>query len=293
MANIRSYPNATVKSSDLILGTSTPLPNTNDNPKTVNFSVSDVIALVPDPPQTITLTTNGTSGASTLAGGVLNVPNYITGVQSVVAGTNLTVDNNDPANPIINNYGAITRSKVPVIGSLPIWTGTSELGDTNDRLELSNDGELTIPFYATPNRRNTNGLAFEATTGKIIPADSPNYTQGELIIASAGGSTTINIDTPGIVRFGWLFNGPDGTFTVNLPDILSPSVNFNYFYNRKFKFVLSEYGFSAGGKNVVLTPFSGQQINGASSFTIPSNPYNVVEIWNPGGEWIITSKLIN
>jgi len=288
MAIVNSYPIGTPKTNDLIVGTSMPDVSTDADPITKNFSVSDVIALA-DIPFT-SLTTNGTSGASTLVGGVLNVPNYATGVQSVVAGTNVTVDNNDPANPIINATGGLTGSGS--IGSLPIWTGTKELGSTS-ALELNANGELTIPFYATPNRRNTNGLAFEATTGKIIPADSPNYTRGEYIVASAGGSTTLDIDTPGIVFLSWLFNGPDGTFTVNLPDIVSPSENFNYFYGRKFKFVLSNYGFSAGGKDVVLAPFSTQQINGASSFTIPSNSYNVVEIWNRGGEWIIISKLIN
>jgi len=45
MANTRSYPSATAKSSDLVLGTSMPTANSNDDPKTVNFSVGDVIAL--------------------------------------------------------------------------------------------------------------------------------------------------------------------------------------------------------------------------------------------------------
>ena len=39
MANTISYPKATAKSDDLILGTSMPLPNSNDDPRTVNFSV--------------------------------------------------------------------------------------------------------------------------------------------------------------------------------------------------------------------------------------------------------------
>tara|TARA_R100001198_G_scaffold95385_1_gene81245 strand:+ start:1081 stop:1650 length:570 start_codon:yes stop_codon:yes gene_type:complete len=49
MANTRSYPSATAKSSDLILGTSMPLPNTNDNPKTVNFSVGQINGLANSP----------------------------------------------------------------------------------------------------------------------------------------------------------------------------------------------------------------------------------------------------
>jgi len=49
MANTRSYPSATAKSNDLILGTSMPLPNTNDDPRTVNFSISQVNGLANSP----------------------------------------------------------------------------------------------------------------------------------------------------------------------------------------------------------------------------------------------------
>jgi hypothetical protein len=45
MANTRSYPSATAKSDDLILGTSMPLPNTNDDPRTVNFSIGQINGL--------------------------------------------------------------------------------------------------------------------------------------------------------------------------------------------------------------------------------------------------------
>ena len=37
MANTRSYPKATAKSDDLVLGTSMSAANSNDDPKTVNF----------------------------------------------------------------------------------------------------------------------------------------------------------------------------------------------------------------------------------------------------------------
>ena len=49
MANTRSYPSATAKSNDLILGTSMPLSNTSDDPRTVNFSVGDIIGLANSP----------------------------------------------------------------------------------------------------------------------------------------------------------------------------------------------------------------------------------------------------
>ena len=47
MANTISYPKVTAKSDDLILGTSMPLPNSNDDPRTVNFSVGDIVGLAP------------------------------------------------------------------------------------------------------------------------------------------------------------------------------------------------------------------------------------------------------
>lgn len=49
MANTRSYPSATAKSDDLVLGTSMPLPNTNDDPRTVNFSVGQINGLANSP----------------------------------------------------------------------------------------------------------------------------------------------------------------------------------------------------------------------------------------------------
>ena len=60
MANTRSYPKATPKSDDLILGTSMPSPNTNDSPKTVNFSIGQINGLANSPDiatKTILITT--------------------------------------------------------------------------------------------------------------------------------------------------------------------------------------------------------------------------------------------
>ena len=46
MAIAQKYPIGTPKSSDLIIGTSIPDPNTNDDPKTVNFPISSISTLV-------------------------------------------------------------------------------------------------------------------------------------------------------------------------------------------------------------------------------------------------------
>ncbi len=435
MAIAQKYPIGTPKTNDLLVGTSMPTANTDADPITKNFSVSDVIALA-DIPFT-SLTTNGTSGASTLVGGVLNIPNYATGVQSVVAGTNVTVDNNDPANPIINATGGITGSGT--IGSLPIWTGSTELGDSflqkgttatsiqtsnaadasgassiafhqnasatstsstaigfsavasnqysasigfgteasgefsmvfgvsstatgrnstvvagnsadatgnyavcsgyqteahdwgetvfgyynkistgsktssaygNDNnilvvgngssaadrsnaLELSQRGELTLPYYPTraPDQNPRRALGVESINGEVIAVDGPYWETPKNISATAGGTNSdLDANSLGLVTIFWGSQTPGGVFTLNLPD--STTVE-----SRTFKFIL--LGFGRGDQqDVILQPFSGQQINGASSFTIPNGNFNVVEIWcngfnTSGGDWVITSKLIN
>lgn len=229
------------------------------------------------------------SGASSMV--IAGVGSSATGTHSVSSG--LGTEAHDYGETVFGLYNKIStgsqtsRPFSPKNNIFVVGNGTSPSTRTN-ALELNDDGELTLPFYGDNTRLNKLGLTFEAVTGKIISADSPNYTQGEVISGSSGGSTTLDTDTPGIVFLSW--SGADGTFTVNLPDTLQPSVNFNSFYNRKFKFVLSS-NFSGGGKDVVLTPFSTQKINGVSSYTIPSAAYNVIEIWNRGGEWIIISKL--
>ena len=49
MANTRSYPKVNAKSRDLVLGKSMPLPNSNDDPRTVNFSIGQINGLANSP----------------------------------------------------------------------------------------------------------------------------------------------------------------------------------------------------------------------------------------------------
>ena len=75
MANTRSYPSAAPKSDDLLLGTSMPAANSNDDPKTVNFSIGQINGLANSPnivTKTILITdaqlrTLGTSDVTLLA----------------------------------------------------------------------------------------------------------------------------------------------------------------------------------------------------------------------------------
>ena len=174
----------------------------------------------------------------------------------------------------------ITRPFTPPNNIFVIGNGRSIINRSN-ALELNDDGELTLPSYGSTSRET--GLAVEVNTGKIITADAPNYTQGQTIVGSSGAGLTLDASSQGILFITW--SGIDGDF-----DMLLPNANFTVNHYRKFKFVLGA-NFSGGGKNVIITPNVGQAINGLASYTIPSAAYNVVEVWNRGGEWIIISKL--
>jgi len=88
--------------------------------------------LIPDPLFT-SLTTTGTTGASTLVAGVLNIPQYGGGIVDSVTGLN--TDNADPANPIIN----IAVDGVTITGS---GTSIDPLVGTGDGIY---GGPGTIP----------------------------------------------------------------------------------------------------------------------------------------------------
>jgi hypothetical protein len=73
-----TYPVATPKITDLVLGTQTPDPlsSETDTP-TRNFTIQSLVTLANAGGGTgISLLTAGTSGLSTLAAGVLNIPDY-------------------------------------------------------------------------------------------------------------------------------------------------------------------------------------------------------------------------
>jgi hypothetical protein len=170
------------------------------------------------------------------------------------------------------------RPSTPPNNLFIVGNGTSTVNRSN-ALELNDDGELTLPFYGS-NVRQT-GFAVSKDTGKIITADAPNYTTGQIVTAASGAGLTLDINSAGITFITW--SGVNGDFDLLLPDA---TITANYY--RKFKFVLSG-DFSVGGRNVIITPFLSQTINGVSSYTIPTAGYSVVEIWNRGGEWIIIS----
>ena len=138
MANTISYPKVTAKSNDLILGTSMPLPNTNNDPRTVNFSISQINGLANSPDIatavfTVTdaqIKTLGTVPVEILPG-VSGYSYQILGVATIASGSGGAGDSyNWTGDGVFYGQGfASTQHRVEIPnGNLP--SGGLGLGDT-------------------------------------------------------------------------------------------------------------------------------------------------------------------
>jgi len=190
----------------------------------------------PTIPTAITLTTNGTAGASTLTNGVLNVPNYAApvdpGVTSIVAGTNVTIS---PA----GGTGAVTINAAGGGGSSGTVTRVGAINGTfisSTSADITTAGDLTYDLSATGTPSATNFLRGDnswATPTTSLPytfytallniqvgATTTSYTITELsnttgktvsfVQGQGGGQTEIQTDTAwaDIDKVMYFLNGP-------------------------------------------------------------------------------------
>jgi hypothetical protein len=135
---------------------------------------------------TITLTTTGTSGASTLVGNTLNIPQYIGGVTSVTGTA-----------PVVSSGGTTPAISMPAATSLVNGylssTDWTTFNNKQAALTLTTTGTsgaatltgatLNIPQYTTPSTLSVTQI----TTGSLIfsPSAAPAY-NGEIVKFGTG-----------------------------------------------------------------------------------------------------------
>jgi len=173
----------------------------------------------PTIPTAITLTTNGTSGASTLVGGVLNIPNYTSseaGVTSIIAGTNVTISP-------VGGTGAVTINATGGGGSGTVTRVGALNGTFIESLsaDITVAGDLTYDLSAT-------GLANAGTflRGDNSWASVPNvitYNSFTAIVDWTASTSTFTV--------AQLFNNTGKTFAFTAPFVqndyyITPSSNF-------------------------------------------------------------------
>ena len=179
MAIANSYPVGTVKTEDLILGTSIPLAGTNDKPVTKNFSVASVLALGSPP-------------------NILTAKFLITNAQLLTLGTvPITI-----LPSVTNAYYQIIAASFTNTGSGStnyIW-GSSKGVLYNNSNTISSTHRVEVPTTSLP-------------TGEI--AVTTPY-MGTPIAGTSRIGVAMSFSTDDGSDPSYLGGTPDGTITINL-----------------------------------------------------------------------------
>jgi hypothetical protein len=131
MAIAQAYPLGTPKTSDLLVGTSIPAANTNDQPTTRNFSVGDVIALATGTllqAKKVTITTDQLKISGNSVVNIVNLEeNQVADVISVM----VRVNNQSAANKLTFAYNLTIEPQGQVVPNykyiIPVSVANSEV----------------------------------------------------------------------------------------------------------------------------------------------------------------------
>jgi hypothetical protein len=206
MATLYAYPLATPKNADLMVGTSIPLPNTNkdEQARTVNFSVSSIVALI-----------STATGAQTFQQ-VTNIGQVAIGVDSV----------------------SITTNNIKIGGIF--FDSASTKGTANQILTSNATGKLIWSDAAATSNFYLTGLAFATATGILtatvtgasdVTVDLDGRYMSSLTTTGTGAAAftqatgVLNIPTP-VIPFTSLTTTGSGAATLNSGVLNIPTPTF-------------------------------------------------------------------
>ena len=315
MAIINTYPTATPKGADLLIGTQVKDDTIEEN-STKSFTVDALGSY-------IVTSTSGITGSGTLNTVAMFTPNgqaigdsIITqdsGATSITIGGSLTAGDttiNDvlllkdniissgseytylkfQGDGVSNNKGYISTQMydgIVVIGGPPQPGGLFEQNLKVEGYTETTELRATNIIDAFSSNggtfTGTNVLTAQNLFGQLQWEDSTDLVSGSIaklipfqITASAGGSSTYSADN-NIVEIGW--TGGNGTYVLNIPSAATiPYRNIRFVTNSTFP--------NGASDKVRITAQSGETIDGAAFFEI-SKVYEGVSIWSNGTEWIV------
>jgi hypothetical protein len=284
MAIINTYPSATPKGADLLIGTQVKDDTVEEN-STKSFTVDSLGSY-------IVTSTSGITGSGTenrlarfTSDGSVVGDSYM--IQSRVAAVNIvTID---------GGSGFEDRLVCDAVQATDLYIDniTAEEGGTviikGDA--LIGDG-LGLPDSVRINSSVLDNGGNSGASGQILVSnassqlewdDATDIVSGAVaklipfqITASAGGSSTYSADN-NIVEIGW--TGGNGTYVLNIPSATTiPYRNIRFVTNSTFP--------NGASDKVQITAQSGETIDGAAFFEI-SKVYEGVSLWSNGTEWIV------
>ena len=310
MAIINTYPTATPKGADLLIGTQVKDDTVLEN-STKSFSVDALGSY-------IVTSTSGITGSGTLR----QIPMFTPNGQAIGDSVMFQIPNNPwiqvgvvgsgqetvlgpgfvstTALGVINiqaiDGGSVTLLGNVVIGNADtdLLTVTSTSRFYND-VQLGSDNDDNIVVEGTmelqgPIKDNSANLPSSAgqilvggVSGNVTWTDSTDIVSGAVaklipfqITASAGGSSTYSANN-NIVEIGW--TGSNGTYVLNIPSATAiPYRNIRFVTNSTFP--------NGASDKVQITAQAGETIDGAAFFEI-SKVYEGVSLWSNGTEWIV------
>ena len=116
------------------------------------------------------------------------------GIQSIVAGTNITIDNTDPLNPIISASGGGGLTGTGTNNTLAKWTGATSLGNSlvsEDNTTVKIGAVGTEPTFAFGVYGTTNGAVITGVQKSLSLYTSNTSTVSALTVSRSNTSANI------------------------------------------------------------------------------------------------------
>jgi len=283
MAIINSYPTATPKGADLLIGTQVKDDTVLEN-STKSFTVDALGSY-------IVTSTSGITGSGTLR----QIPMFTPNGQAI--GNSLMFQKPNDLEIQVGVFGAATETVLGVG-----YINTTGLGVTN--ISAQEGGEVTLsgnvvigdgldlPDYLTISSSVQDSNAMVGTEGQILVAnpdsrllwdDATDVVSGAIVkmipyvtTASPGGSETYSADN-NIVKIGW--SGGNGIYVINLPSATAIPY-------RVIRFTTNGTYPGGGAHKVRFTATGGETIDGTAYYEI-SKAYEGISVWSTGTEWVV------
>jgi hypothetical protein len=273
MAIINTYPTATPKGADLLIGTQVKDDTVLEN-STKSFTVDALGSY-------IVTSTSGITGSGTLNTIAMFTPNgQAVGdsrITQAALGAGINVNTNLTVSDDLDVTGSIETNSWLTVEGLSTFNG-NVLVD-GEYLEIQcpiKDSSANLPSSAGQ-------ILVGNGSGNVTWTDSTSIVSGAIaklipfqVTASAGGSSTYSANN-NIVEIGW--TGGNGTYVLNIPSAAAiPYRNIRFVTNSTFP--------NGASDKVEITAQVGETIDGAAFFEI-SKQYEGVSLWSNGTEWIV------